>query len=344
MATADEVQKFVFDHIEEYPGDLGKRLVSHFGVSRQAANAHLRRLVREGVIEAEGQTKGRTYRLKVQARSQIVLPIPGLAEDAAWTRHVLPHLAGVAANVAAICNYGVTEMVNNAIDHSGGATMTLGVERTAASIELSVHDDGVGIFSKIKAAAGLDDERHAILEVAKGKFTTDPQHHTGEGIFFTSRMFDRFVLASGRLALVQVRAGPDWLIQDVHQALAGTRITMVIDPLSTSTDREVFERYASEQDDYAFKRTHVAVALAQAEGERLISRSQAKRVMARLDRFREVVLDFKGVDTIGPAFADEIYRVYGAAHPQVSLQTTNANAQVEAMIHRALSAGSEPPR
>lgn len=178
--------------------------------------------------------------------------------------------------------------------------------------------------------------------MVKGKFTTDAQHHTGEGIFFTSRMFDRFVLASGRLALVHVRAGPDWLVEDADQAVSGTLVRMVIDPLSTNTDREVFERYASEQDDYAFKRTHVAVALARAEGERLISRSQAKRVMARLDRFREVVLDLKGVDSIGPAFAAEIYRVYGAAQPQVDVRTTNANEQVATMIRRALSAASEP--
>lgn len=43
----------------------------------------------------------------------------------------------------------------------------------------------------------LDDERHAVLELAKGKFTTDPDNHTGEGIFFSSRIFDEFAVLSG---------------------------------------------------------------------------------------------------------------------------------------------------
>jgi hypothetical protein len=55
-----------------------------------------------------------------------------------------------------------------------------------------------------------------------------------------------------------------------------------IDTDSTHTMSEVFDRYATAQDDYAFQRTHVVVALAQAEGQKLISRSQAKRILAHL--------------------------------------------------------------
>lgn len=341
MAKADAVRQFVLEHVEAHAEDLAKLLGAHFGITRQAANAHLRRLAREGLIEPEGRTHARRYRLKPLAAAQVTLPVADLAEDVVWTRHVAPHLEGIAENIADVCSYGVTEMVNNAIDHSGGTHVSVAVERTAASITLSVHDDGIGVFRKIREAVGLDDERHAILELVKGKFTTDPQHHTGEGIFFTSRMFDGFVLRSGRLALVHRRAGPDWLIQDAPQTPAGdakgTLVRMTIDAQSMHTDREVFERYAGEQDDYAFRRTHVVVALAQAEGEKLVSRSQAKRVMARLDRFREVLLDFKGVETIGPAFADEIYRVYRSDHPDVSLETTGANERVTAMIRRALT-------
>ena len=59
----------------------------------------------------------------------------------------------------------------------------------------------MGIFKKIQKALDLLDERHAILELAKGKLTTDPKHHTGEGIFFTSRMFDEFTILSGGVLL-----------------------------------------------------------------------------------------------------------------------------------------------
>jgi hypothetical protein len=70
-------------------------------------------------------------------------------------------------------------------------------------------------------------------------------------------------------------------------------------------------------------------------GDKLISRSQAKQVVARLERFKEVVLDFEDVDSIGPAFADEIFRVFANQHPEVSLLAVNTNVNVERMIQRA---------
>jgi hypothetical protein len=79
------------------------------------------------------------------------------------------------------------------------------------------------------------------------------------------------------------------------------------------------------------------VALARAEGEKLISRSQAKRILARVERFREVVLDFEGIDSIGPAFADEMFRVFASRHPQVSMLPIRANPDVSRMIARALT-------
>jgi agmatine deiminase len=102
----------------------------------------------------------------------------------------------------------------------------------------------------------------------------------------------------------------------------------------THTTSEVSDRYASEQDDFAFARTHVAIAMA-STGDKLISRSQAKQVVARLERFKEVVLDFEDVDSIGPAFADEIFRVFANQHPEVSLLAVNTNVNVERMIQRA---------
>lgn len=99
-------------------------------------------------------------------------------------------------NVLDIWQYGFTEMFNNAIDHSGGKTISVNLEKTAVNTEIAIYDDGVGIFRKIQAELGLLDERHAVLELAKGKLTTDPARHSGEDIFFTSRMFDDFVILS----------------------------------------------------------------------------------------------------------------------------------------------------
>jgi STAS-like domain of unknown function (DUF4325) len=57
--------------------------------------------------------------------------------------------------------------------------------------------------------------------------------------------------------------------------------------------------------------------------------------MARLERFREVFLDFKEIRSIGPAFADEIFRVFQRSHPEMKIVAVNANDEVSKMIAKA---------
>ena len=77
--------------------------------------------------------------------------------------------------------------------------------------------------------------------------------------------------------------------------------------------------------------------MAQFGDEQLVSRSQARRLIARFDRFKSVILDFTEVLEIGQAFADEIFRVYATAHPDVELIPQNMTEQVERMWLRAVS-------
>ena len=83
--------------------------------------------------------------------------------------------------------------------------------------------------------------------------------------------------------------------------------------------------------------------LAQYGTDPLISRSHAKRILACLESFAEAILDFSGVDSIGQAFADEIFRVFARAHPGVKLTPIHANEEVNRMIRRAI-AGTTPPQ
>ena len=337
-ATLEGIKRLLVGEVRAEPRDVARRVGERLGLSRQAVNRHLRQLVASGLLIAEGETRNRTYRLAVVAQAKAVLPIdPSLAEDQAWRAHALPVLAVAPDDVRDVCEYGFTEIVNNAKDHSGSPTVGLSVERDALSVTITVTDEGVGVYRKIKEAYGLEDERYAVFELSKGRLTTDPEHHTGEGLFFACRMFDRFSLRSGGLDLVHGRDSGDVLLE-VDERRPGTTVTMTIALDSPHTLREVFDRYAGEQDDYAFRRTQVVVALARLEGETLVSRSHAKRVLARLDRFREVTLDFRGVETIGPAFADEIFRVFARAHPGVRLDPIRASDDVQRMIRRARTA------
>jgi hypothetical protein len=116
---------------------------------------------------------------------------------------------------------------------------------------------------------------------------------------------------------------------------------MAIETDSKRTVAEVFTAYSSGPDEYAFAKTVVPVRLAQVGDQNLVSRSQAKRLLQRIDRFRNVVLDFSDVGSIGQAFADEIFRVFAIAHPEVELVPTNAVPEVQQMIRRAEVARDE---
>ena len=82
-----------------------------------------------------------------------------------------------------------------------------------------------------------------------------------------------------------------------------------------------------------------------AYGTSFVSRSEAKRLTQGLERFRLVILDFQGVTLVGQGFADEIFRVWWRAHPQIELQAENMIPLVAFMVERArTAAGNQIPK
>jgi len=327
-----EILQSIIYNVEQHPKDIVAFVAEKFSLSKPAVLHYVKELLKEGILIAEGKTKGRRYGLAVLAEFSETLPLePNLQEDIVWSKKIKPYLKDIKSNVVETCGYGFTEILNNAIDHSRGSMVSLSLKLTAAKITMVLHDNGIGIFKKIKESLGLEDERHAILELSKGKLTTDPEKHSGEGIFFTSRMFDIFNIWSGELFFAHLRSGNDWLTE-ARRPIEGTFVNLEI---STNSDREpskVFELFTSSDGDYGFTKTRVAVDLARHGDENLVSRSQAKRLLARLERFREVVLDFSDVQSIGQAFADEIFRVFRKGHPGIKLVYINALPEVERTI------------
>src|SRR4030043_755871 len=338
------IRQFIIEQVEKSSQDIVRLTSKRFAISRQAANRHIHALIGNGLIIAEGSTRQRKYKLKPIIDKTFHFTVSkDLQEHIIWQNYIRPLLDKITPNILDICHYGFTELVNNVVDHSAGTMMTVTVVQTAINIRLSILDNGVGIFKKIQTEFGLEDQTHAILELAKGKLTTDPEHHTGEGIFFSSRMFNRFTIMSGKLYFAHNEIGDDWLLwfeeDDVGQK-EGTFIIMEIDNNSTRTTKEVFDKYSAENDEYGFSRTIVPVVLAKYGNENLISRSQAKRLLARLEKFREVILDFEKVETIGHAFADEIFRVFKTKNPHIHLMHINANKEVQKSILRAIQNGN----
>lgn len=334
-ARGEDIRRYIVENVEKNPRGISRATAQHFGITRQAVNKHLQRLAEELVIRESGKTRSRVYKLAplVEWRSGYEIA-PELAEDLVWATDVRPALGALPDNVLNIWNHGFTEMFNNAIDHSGGSRINVQIKKTAADAEMLLWDDGVGIFKKIQAALSLLDERHAVLELAKGKFTTDPKRHSGEGIFFTSRMVDSFDILSGGVFFSHQFGDPtDW-ISERDQSQSGTFVWMKLYNHTTRTTKKIFDQFSSD-DDYTFNKTVVPVKLAKYGDDNLLSRSQAKRLLARIELFKVVIFDFAEVPSIGQGFADEIFRVFANEHPNIELIPIHAKSDVKRMIERA---------
>jgi len=334
-SRGETIRRFIVDNVSKHPEGIAGVTAENFGISRQAVNNHIHRLIDQGLLAAEGNTRNRIYKLNPETVSTQTFILNGLEEDRAWREFARPALGALPDNVLDIWNYGFTEMLNNAVDHSEGSTASVSVEKNPAFCQIMIRDDGEGIFHRIQRLMGLNDERHAVLELAKGKLTTDPARHTGEGIFFSSRVFDEYAILSGGVYFSHEFSKPeDWIMERQNPG-SGTAVFMQIANNSARTLRSVFDKYAS-GNEYGFDKTVVPVALARYGNELLVSRSQAKRLLARVDRFKIVIFDFSGIDQIGQAFDDEVCRVFKSRHPEMQRHFIRANRQVEDMIIRSL--------
>jgi len=322
---------------EEAP-NVASQAARDLGLSKQSAARHLQALEKEGIVKSSGRGKAKVFTLLPLLTFQWEFKKEGLKEDNVWRENLAPCFKDFPKNVQDIWDYGITEMLNNAIDHSEGSTVNILFEGTAIDSTVFITDDGEGIFHRIQRLLGLYDPREAILELAKGKLTTDPDHHTGQGIFFTSRMFDEFSVLSRNLSFIHERGTEDWLNDDNADDIPGTTIILTLENDCIRTTKSVFDEFAPpDEGDYSFSKTIVPVKLVTHEGEKLVSRSQAKRLVARFEKFDTVVLDFEGIEDIGQGFADEVFRVFAKAHPSVKLTSVNVSPDVQTIISRALA-------
>jgi|HubBroStandDraft_6_1064221.scaffolds.fasta_scaffold71536_2 anti-sigma regulatory factor (Ser/Thr protein kinase) len=334
-----EIMDFILEHVERHPRNIARLATERFAIPRQTASRYLRALVADGLLSAAGATNARRYALRdYVARSFRFEVNPEVEEHVIWRNYAAPLLTDVPTNVREICEHGVNEMVNNIIFHSHGTSGTISIKNNLRRVKIDITDSGIGIFENIRQAYMLDDPRLALLELSKGKLTTDPDGHSGEGIFFTSRMFDKFTILSGNLYYArEMQDDSDWLIEVETRVkdTTGTIIGLEISKSATQTVEGTFVEY--EHDQHGFSVTHVPVRLAIYGDEQLISRSQARRVLARFEKFSEVMLDFRDVPRIGQAFADEIFRVFRRDHPDIRIVPVRMSQQVQNMIQHVIA-------
>lgn len=324
-------------------------IVETFSVSRQYANRLLQPSLQEGVIIKVGSTRKAFYVHKDNIeRNKYTAPIEyvhsyhanSLEEHAVLTKveKDFPFITMLPENIKSIFDFAFSEMLNNAIEHSQTQLIHIKIIKEYKKISFTIRDAGVGVFRNIMNKKHLGSELEAIQELLKGKATTMPRSHSGEGIFFTSKTVDFFVLDSFGKRLTIDSSIPDTFIENIEKGKRGTIVSCVV---SLETDRhlsDVFRKYTNltEESDYGFDKTEIQVKLYSMGGV-YISRSQARRILSGLEKFSIVVFDFDKVPVVGQAFADEIFRVFQAKHPKIHLEIKNMNDNVLFMINRAIN-------
>lgn len=340
-------ERQVLELIEKQVPELMKVAMVVTGRSRPTVSSYLNNLIKRKFVESEGNTKAKTYKLGKNRAYFNEYPLGNMVGSASNSevraRQITEHLVWedyeyvfetLPPNIYEICFYGFTEMINNAIDHSCGKKLRVIASLVDGIVDLMIHDDGEGIFKRIARLCELESEKESILELSKGKLTTDPENHSGEGIYFTSRVFDRFsIYSSGHLFDHDKSREDDYLLEH-NNDVGGTIVEMQISTNSKTSLEDVFNQFAP-ADEFSFSKTIVPVRLAIKGRENLVSRSQAKRVLARLEQFKTIILDFDDVDTIGQAFADEVFRVFVRKHQELKIIPINTNETIDKWIARA---------
>jgi anti-sigma regulatory factor (Ser/Thr protein kinase) len=316
--------------VVQHPDALGAHLMQRMDCSRRMAGALLRQLVAaQWLVVAGGTARKPVY--APGALRQVVrqYPLLGLQEDLPWRRDFAPFF-DLPPEVRRMAQHAFTELLNNAVDHSGGSAVTVSMRQTPLHLQLLVSDDGCGLFHRIAQSFDIADPALAMLELSKGKLTSAPDRHSGHGLFFSARLADVFDLHANHAGFQHRSWGaPAW--QPTRPAPhSGTSVYLAI-ALDTQRTLDSVLRAASSSGGYDFDRTRVPLRL-MADGATLASRADAKRVAARLAQFRFVEIDFSGIDDVGHAFADELFRVFGGQHPQVELATVGMGPRVSATV------------
>lgn len=320
-----------------------KDITASLGVSRQYAVGLINDLVAKGKLIKVGSTNQAYYLLPNSINEKGAFPAriskrlknDGLQEHEIYTdlQTQYPPTGQLSDNVKSIFNYAFSEMLNNAIEHSKSKYIEVEISVQNRKLNFVVNDFGIGAFKNVMHKKRLKTEIEAMQDILKGKVTTMPKSHSGQGIFFTSKAADVFTLESYGYILVINNKTHEVFYRMLPALKRGTKVKFTIDLNSSRHLSAIFRKF-SVGTDFAFNKTEIKVKLFASGDGVHVSRSQARRILAGLNKFESIILDFDKVPTIGQAFADEVFRVFKEKHPNIEIQSINMDEAVKFMVER----------
>ncbi len=319
---------YLLEKIEQGDEGISKAVAEAFSVNQNTIHTYINELVDKKIIK---RIKRGEYELSSQEYTYMLSRSNGdLDSDTyAYEHYLSKHIGNMPSNVKEIWSYAFSEMINNVMDHSFAENVELIIKQDYLNTTVYIADDGIGIFEKIKEHFQFSTLDDAISELFKGKLTTDSQNHSGEGIFFSSRMMDNFFIVSSGKIFTHNKYDNSQIIDIANEKNKGTCVIMTLSNYTHKKSSEVFDLYSNVEGGF----TKTKIPMKNIFDTSPVSRSQAKRVCNRLEKFKEVLIDFEGIQWMGQGFAHQVFVVFANEHADTKLIPINMNEDVTKMYN-----------
>lgn len=323
---------YLLEKIERGDEGVSKSVSEVFSVNQNTIHTYINELVEKKIIK---RIKRGQYELNSQEYTYTLNRSKGeLNSDTyAYNKYLIKHIDYLAPNVKGIWSYTFSEMMNNVMDHSLAENVNLIIRQDYLNTTVFIADDGIGIFEKIKEHFHFDTLEDAISELFKGKLTTDCKNHSGEGIFFSSRMMDDFFIVSSGKIFTHNKYDDSRIIDLADSNTKGTCVVMSLSNYTHKKSVEVFDLYSNADGGFS----KIKIPMKNVFDTSPVSRSQAKRVCNRLENFKEVLIDFEGIEWMGQGFAHQVFVVFANEHTDTKIIPVNMNEDVTKMYNHVIS-------
>lgn len=323
---------YLLEKIAQKDNGISKSVSEAFSVNQNTIHTYINELVDENIIRRI--KRGQYELVKDVHKFELKRENGDLDTDTYAYYHCLEeHISHFDENVQAIWSYTFSEMINNVMDHSAASDVEIIVEQDYLNTSVMIYDNGIGIFKKIKEHFKFPSLDEAICELFKGKLTTDSENHSGEGIFFSSKMMDDFFIVSSGKIFTNNKYDNSKIISIASEHIKGTCVIMSLSNYTHKKPQEGFDLYANV--DGGFIKTKIPMK--NIFDTSPVSRSQAKRVCNRLEKFKEVVIDFEGVQWMGQGFAHQLFVIFAREHLDIQIVPINMNEDITKMYNHVIT-------
>ena len=333
MNSSRQIKKFILDNLSSHRRDIIHTAIQRFGVSRQAVLKHMHTLISENQVIAHGKTRDRFYELRTQLSFNKTINVDhNFSASKTIKKYVLPHLSKLPDNVAEIIKFSMGALFQNILDHSNSNELYFKLYFNHDCFHAIIRDNGKGLFGHISSTNNLGSINNAAIELVKSGVTTDKENHSGYELKAVMHLFDSFMIESNGMYLDYNHNDQSYISGESAQ-LQGTRIHFKISPFSKRTCHEIFKKIFDIENKTLLLPINL---LTISDGDQINSRDQAREILTNITDSKKIRLDFKNVNLISPAFADELVRKIKKTDPNIEIQWINSNETIDMMMSHFL--------